>query len=61
MDFAAVDRSILVHNGRSHIQTGVMIEADTDPSDAYDHCRDEAKELFAAIARSQSGFERVVL
>ena len=47
-------RSIVLKNGKSYLQTGAGIVADSNPAREFDECMNKAKAMLAAIARATS-------
>jgi anthranilate synthase component I len=47
-------RSIVLKNGKAHVQTGAGIVADSDPAREYQECVDKAKAMLEAVGRANS-------
>jgi anthranilate synthase component I len=47
-------RSIVLKNGKAHVQTGAGIVADSDPAREYQECVDKGKAMLEAVARANS-------
>jgi anthranilate synthase component I len=47
-------RSIVLKNGKAHVQTGAGIVADSDPSREYEECVHKAKAMLEAVARANT-------
>ena len=55
LDFCIAIRTIVIRNGRAHIQAGAGIVADSNPAAEYEETRDKARALFQALAMAEAG------
>jgi anthranilate synthase component I len=57
MDTAIAIRTILIKDGRAHVQAGAGVVYDSDPAKEYEECLNKARASLRAIEVAQSGLE----
>ncbi|MCB0000714.1 MAG: chorismate-binding protein, partial [Anaerolineales bacterium] len=55
MDTCIAIRTMVVADGKVHVQAGAGIVADSDPTSEYLECGNKAKALFVAVDRAEQG------
>jgi anthranilate synthase component I len=55
LDFCIAIRTIIIRNGRAHVQAGAGIVADSNPAAEYEETRDKARALLQALAMAEAG------
>jgi anthranilate synthase component 1 len=55
LDTCIAIRSILIENGKAHIQVGAGIVADSDPAKEYEETLNKAQAIFRAIQLAEEG------
>ncbi len=55
MDTCIAIRTMIVTDGKVHVQAGAGIVADSDPTSEYLECGNKAKALFVAVDRAEQG------
>jgi anthranilate synthase component 1 len=55
LDFCITIRTVVIENGRAHVQAGAGIVADSDPSAEFEETRDKARAVIRALELAQEG------
>src|SRR5262245_57253871 len=55
LDFCITIRTVLIENGRAHVQAGAGIVFDSDPTAEYQETRDKARAVMTALTLAQEG------
>ena len=55
LDFCIAIRTIVLENGRAHIQAGAGIVADSNPTAEYEETKDKARAMVRALELALAG------